>query len=484
MHIRNTLIRAILVILGSYFCAVSAWPQEPAFRIDSYIPQYFTDFQWRMEGYFSAEGYRKKGQVYIEGEEARYTNVSSLDKQTFRASSNMDYQYETIPRYFNINVQGSYFIDNVNPDGRAGYRHDSEPGIFPAIDAGYYLHSDLLVFLSGSAGWIYAHNLHDVNPDSRRIEYTVDAATGLGWGRIYDGRFAATAMYILDELKGKGVLSRPPTFAEMDSLTEIVYSRRLESYDDSRLHQIASLLSIMEFLESRGIINYAGPYDYLLIQDVWNYFPNESRRFGWMIKAGVGLDYHKRLVQTTDEHESDFGIFFHTYLHEEEVEQQPFFFFQADYYKPWGLRWQLNAFFEYKYFFESYNLNKRDEYRYQPSQFTSHREFRTNYSAPYRISAEASIDYIFDSRTSAGATIGYVRSHFNSDYEHHGVETGILSSQATIDYRIAVPTTLRVAIEYRREDETETWGYAERISVGVIDDYEYFTSVRLIHYLF
>lgn len=485
MHIHNTIFCFILFILGVSFCAVSAWPQEPAFRIDSYIPQYFTDFQWRLEGNLWADGFRQEVRTRLLDEGKEYEKITSFDRQTIDILSDINYRYETIPRFFDFTVQGAYTLSNRNPHDYHIYRYDFNPGIYPTVDAGYYLHSDLLAFLSGNAGWLYDHNLHDVNPDVRTIVYTVDAATGLGWGRVYDGRFTATALYIVDDLKSNGILNRMPTHEEMDSLTKIVYTRRLESYDDSRLHRIASLLSIMKFLESRGIIAPSGPYAYLLIQDIWDYFPNDARRFGWTMKGGLGLDYYKRLVQTTDEQEDEPGSLTHTYKHETRVNQQPYILARGEYYKPFGLRWQVNAVLEGKYFFSSYYRYRSYQRRYQPYQSTSVQEDRENYSDLYQVAAEIQLTYILDSRTRAGLTVENSYSHSESDHRnlHRIRKENNLTCQAAIEYRITIPTTLAVSVEYRRRDLNDQRSSTTRIE-DIMHFFSYLTSVRLIHYLF
>ncbi len=485
MHIRSMTFCFALILLCGLFCGGIARSQEPAFRIDSYIPRYFTDFQWRLEGFFSADGSRHEILTRYPTEGEEFEQITSFDRQTIDVISDIDYRYETIPRFFNCSVRGAYTLSNRNPHESGGYRYDLAPGIYPTIDAGFYLHSDLLVFLSGTAGWLYSHNLHDVNPDTRRIEYTVDAATGMGWGRIYDGRFAATAMYFVNELKDKGLLNRMPSFVEMDTLTEIVYARRLESYDDNRLHKIASLLSVMNFLETKGIIDPAGPYGYLLIQDVWDYFPNEGRGFGWMVKAGIGLDYFKRLEQTTDQHEES-GTLFHTYYHNTRIEQSPYVLARGEYYKSWGIHWQGNMSLEGRYFFDSNNGYRNFKQRYQPVQSTYLQEYKEVFSRFYQISSEIQIAHILDSRTSAGLTMEYAYSHFDSDYRnwHRSKKEGIFSCRATADYRITIPTTLNVSIEYRRQDTNQNRNSESSADEDILHYFYYFTGIRLIHYLF
>jgi hypothetical protein len=128
----------------------------------------------------------------------------------------------------------------------------------------------------------------------------------------------------------------------MLDLTDMVYTFRTEYRVDARLHKIESLKAIIDYLESNGIAKAAGPYGYLLIQDVWDYFPNEHRRFGFRGSAGFGFRYNYRTNQSTNERESNGVVSYHRYSHSTRVSESPYVIVGINYFKPLGMRWQID----------------------------------------------------------------------------------------------------------------------------------------------
>ena len=258
-----------------------------------------------------------------------------------------------------------------------------------------------------------------------------------GWGRIYEGRYAATAMYMVDELKRNGLLKREPTFEEMRSLTETIYQYRLKHAVDARLHKIEALSKIMDLLAGQGVIDDAGPHGYLFIQDVWDYFPRDDRRFGYQIRAGGGLEYHYNSDQ----------LRYHGYVdyfrHRTSEGRRPFASVAVDCSRPFGLRWQFDVTGVGRYYFDPSNATTETviEYRYD---HTLYEEHGIKYRADYDYSIVGTMQYIFDSRTRAWVRTSYTTGHFHSDsYDRYEVGDANSGDEVVTDNQLIRTAVVR-----------------------------------------
>jgi len=91
-----------------------------------------------------------------------------------------------------------------------------------------------------------------------------------GYGRVYNGVYAATAMYMIDELKKAGYIDKEPSYPQMIEMTDIIYQYRLKYYDDRRIHRIEALTAVGEYLQQQGLADDFGTGGQLIIQDVWD----------------------------------------------------------------------------------------------------------------------------------------------------------------------------------------------------------------------
>jgi len=476
--------------------------QEPQFRVDSYIPEKFTDFQWTIDGYFYAKGIHQEVTLLDTDEIPIDSTTETADEQEIQLTSDLSYRHETIPWYFRGSVKLAYILHNQSPSTQSHTRDGFVPGIFPSFEVGKYLFSDFYISAVGNAGWSYAHVLHDINPDTRIITYTLDGTIAPGWGRVYEGRYAATTLYILDELENNGLLLKNASEEDMLALTEIVLDYRLRHALDDRLHKIQALSKIMEFLENRGIIKPAGQYGYLLIQDVWNYFPKDSRLFGWRVKAGIGIKYGHSFKQITDEYETSSGYYKHSYEHKEEKDHYPYYEFLAEYHHPVDVRWQLDLMGSWRYYFNYFNDIETHHIKYAPNLENLFADNAVSRKAYYNLLFSGVLEYIIDSRSRLSLTPSYTITHFNStiirstfrnnsptsleilryDYLYR-----IFRIQTDFEYRIAIPTSLTVSLlvsQVNREDINVTYGNYVYGHCWIEDTFNYSLTVQMKHYLF
>jgi len=502
MSLSNFLSRCLSGALAFCCLASIVQSQEPQFRVDSYIPEKFTDFQWSIDGHFYAKGFHQEVALLDTDEIPIDSTTRTADEQEIQLTSDLSYRHETIPWYFLGSVKLAYVLHNQSPSTHSHTGDGFVPGIFPSFEVGKYLFSDFYISTVGSCGWSYAHVLHDINPDTRIITYTLDGAISPGWGRVYEGRYGATALYILDELENNGLLVKSASGEDMLALTEIVHDYRLRHALDDRLHKIQALSKIMEFLENRGIIKPAGQYGYLFIQDVWDYFPGDARLFGWRVKAGIGLQYGHSFKQITDEYETSGGYYSHSYEHEEEKDHNPYYELMAEYHYPIDVRWQFDIMGSWRYYFNHFNSNETHRIKYAPNLQDDFLNWAVSRKAYYSLLISGVLEYIIDSRSRLSFTPSYTITHFNSKIVQSSFRNGsqssiemlwydylyrILQLQTNFEYRISIPTSLSVSLiisQVNREDINVNSGDYVYGHCWLDDTFSYSLTARIKHYLF
>ncbi|MCX6826290.1 MAG: hypothetical protein NTV06_03325 [candidate division Zixibacteria bacterium] len=434
---------------------------EATFRIDSYIPERFVDFQLRLNGALNLRGTQYDHKTYDStGEYLSPPSSNSQDIQEIRGAIRTSYRYETIPKYWLLSLEATSNFNNHN--SRGSYQSvrslGFEEGISPSAEAGWYLTGDY--FISGSirGTWNYNSSESKGHDMAHSQNYAIEATLLPGWGRIYEGQTAATSLYIVDELRRKGILTREPSYQEMQELTALVYHYRNTHAIDARLHKIEALSKILDYLKRCEAMGDAGPYGYLLIQDIWDYFPTVSRRFGYRFRMGSGLIYECQSGQR----ESNGITAYYSYEHSTRQTTRPYLMAAAELAHPLGLRWQADLSTEWKYF-----VNPEESYRTFSIRYTPRGELITttefySYNADQTFRFSGLCRYVIDSRSNAKITLLYSLNHYNSRIQYEQFHSGEVEfSQRSFDYfnsaftaaleleyRISIPTTLMVQLHY------------------------------------
>ncbi len=525
---------------------------EPGFAVDSYIPDYFRDFEWRVDGGMLLAGPENQ-QVRLVPlpREGDTRSTHSIDQQMLEINSSFKYRYRTIPRFLTVTMgmgarydhansfssaQRTYPGDFIDYDNAHQNDHAYDFRIYPSFDAGTYVIDD--IFISMVSRILYRtggtfsgkESYHNENYDLFAIDtaylhisdgtrdrtndlksYSADAALMPGWGRVYEGNFAATALYMVDELSREGLLEREPTANEMRELCDLIYYYRLKHPVDSRLLKIDALRHVMDLFIGNDLITDPGPYGYLLIQDVWDYFPRWERLFGFRFRCGPGIEYSSYRTNESmdvDEHtryqlhtpdgdvdmfESDHREVYSTARKDEF--RGTYVKATAEYHKPLDIRWQFDGVVDASYYPNAHEFTNIIRQREVPPYTRWQDDTYIVYTAMYDISASGGIEYILNSRTSSRLTAGYIKSHYNSaiqySYSRYGYATFIdpitrddreldeVIVEGTLTYRLSIPTTLTINAVYRNrsqnvyQEDTDDW-----------DSDEYWLSVRLSHYLY
>jgi hypothetical protein len=497
---------------------------DSTFSVSSFIPKKFVDFQWSVEGSLDLHGSSYDHQtIELDTNRVRYENESTDELQVL-LNSKLVYQYQTIPRFFacSLNVMSDIGFKN-NQSGYGSYNKSASnlyefsskwmrqhmPNISLSTNMGTYVANDFFMGGSISAQWVYFNRPDGFNSfaastnqstvsksaasyqEAQSLEeksdyrgYLLEAEVGPGWGRVYEGKYSATALYMIRELSRCGVLKRQPTYEEMTDLAKMIYKYRLTHYIDRRLFKIEALSGLIKKLVQAGLIDETGPMGYLLIQDVWDFFPVYDRRFGLMLRTGIGFDFEYYSSQETI---TEPGYTYHHYYgHAAGQQESPYAFAKIDYFRPIGMRWQMDLSGNWKYYFNpsQWENSLWKNYGYVVTETATHYSYK--FSADYDASLNAAIRYIYDSRTSAVLNSYYDFAHYNSSREQDSSRTRSdyvgknLGIKATMEYRISMPTTLSINLYY-----SHSWD--ENITDHNVSKYwpqSYSILIYLTHHLF
>ena len=539
---------AVLTALCAFFIVAGSATASDGFRIEDYIPQKFTDLEWKIGGNyrFSHNDQDHNYSLPTSG----YTSI--IEDRTGRSNylfgeSEINYRNETTKQVFSLGctVWGDYSRTKDNRSHNSirtsqidvrSSRNVSESSektygfsVAPSFDIRSYLESDLFVGVSGHVWFdideipklddtvhvLYSNAQNDYvvvserssqrERDSHTRNRYISLSVGPGWGRVYEGHFAATSLYIVDELRREGIVEREPTAKEMLDLTEIIYQQRSTHEVDHRLAKIDALNELMTFLIQSGIIGDTGHYGYLLIQDVYDYYPKHSRSFGSWIGLGVGWDYnYVKTEESWDDRSMRFIYRYHvdsptvidtgSIIHEEDSGKETtrtevdntFIYMQAKYHRPISMCWQLDATADLRYYVAAEGLKKTSlNPPFTRTRGVIHRLVPARELEDYyQLLLDLQGTWIYSSRTSFEAKSALMYDHHNlipigdrDSWENHRLWDWRLTAGMT--YRIAIPTTLRVSLQHlKRHDSTgDNWPPS-------LNTRSWSFSASISHYLF
>ncbi|MBU0983003.1 MAG: hypothetical protein KKA42_03970 [candidate division Zixibacteria bacterium] len=473
-----------------------------AFRVDSYIPDYFRDLELRVTGNAYLTGNQ---QEYRPQDPSAGRDMVDHNERWLRADVTGNTTYESRTKDRNLLLSSrlaSQVIDHTlngqrsdyQPSPSSQYRRSSRDyttwysDLRLEAQMDNYLAGDMFVSSRLRYDMRYRTSLDDERHDlldrtsvdsagnmTRTIDddlvqndddsktHAVSGQLGAGFGRMYDGRYATTALDLVEQARKAGLLQREPTFEEMTGLSELVFYWRNKHAVDSRLHRQEALDDLLAYLHSSGVIPTPGPHGTLLIQDVWDYFPNSSRNFGKRITISVGADCTRESAQNTRKTTyytwsetlapdstvlipaSDARVESHSYSHPVRENVGFFTAVAIDYNYPVNRRWQLDAHGHFNYYLNAYNQTSAN--------------VRTDTDDSYLLSTDLSSRYQYDSRTSATMGIHYDRGRSIRNRSSYLPDDGLSSSDTwnasstfRLDYRVAVPTTLFVRFNYAWQD--------------------------------
>ncbi|MCK4632164.1 MAG: hypothetical protein KAT79_02775 [candidate division Zixibacteria bacterium] len=514
---------AIFLISASSHAKVS-------FKIEDYIPEKFVDLKWRLGGNLRLNGSDQDSESIptTESEWRIDRSESNRDGTDFSAGTDFGYRYETIPKFlrYTASLNISYSDDTFEGNSQ---REDSLGGLFYSssdqdghtwrmsasenLEAGAYISGDQFVsaIWSGNAiyyskpeqtshslnideytsGGFHYYNLRNRNRerDQSTRQYYSRLELRTGHGRVYEGLYAAAAAYMIDELKKTGALTGAPNRDQMLKLCDLIYEYKLKHAVDKRLLKIEALGEIYEYLNSIGATD-DGHAGYLAVQDVWDFFPRNPRRFGTVLSGGIGweFNYYK---QTNDNSDSDTRLSWNYDINNPSVvdtisdttyqsstsmvnrtqTENVFLGGRFEHYRPVNIRWQWDVVGEMAYYLHAEHISGTSMARFTRRAYIGPPPVeKRDIDDYYRIQAVSTLTYIYSSRTSCEFYGGisydnYSTRPWGSDERWWSSNRLAMAIDGQLTYRISIPTTLRANISYNyRKDKNETTDMYENAS--------------------
>jgi hypothetical protein len=500
------------------------------FKIQSFIPERFVDTRWTVGGSLNASG----GSFHLYDLPIVFTSRDQTASQrSFGTSlvSNWTYQVLTARHSWTLGLGGRFDYNgsrtNSNPPNQYDwYRTEGKShevrDVFskelqPQFGFLHYFRSAAFISFTSQA-WMhftqttnddhsYDHTSYDTSywgdtrkfsqsgweeRNSQRYLYLYSGELSVGIGRVDPGRYAATALYMVGELKKQHLLDREPTFAEYDSLTNIICQYRLRHAVDYRLLKIESLEAITTYLYQQRLIHENGKWVQAYLQDVWDYYPSDVRFFGKRVQLGIGISgdqdyqtygktfwYRDQSIVTyqSDPMNPDTTTSINSGSNNDfdnDWDVSPYIALQCEFHHPISLQLQFSLLVRGQKFFAA-----RSQSGSRQSDLSSYYDVRWNNN----------LDYIVNSRTSIGLAgrVNYftlVETPSPNDFFYgyflparRDVIQYYLSFYTT--YRLAIPTELyiRVSLNGSRSNH-------EDFGPGVTSRVNYTLSASINHYLY
>ncbi len=544
---RSSLCKVSLTVLCAFVLVGSASARgSDGFLIEDYIPKKFTDLEWRLDASLNFKGTNQNEERRTPTSSYIVTDKNDTDNQYNQLgfSTFIAYRHETVPRTLKLSTGLSMTcyrnkrestIERMDSLAMSdNYESESEEhtisiGWSPSLEFNSYLTGDLFAGVTADASFDYSNtpkndatsfndnerlvgeykryylNYRSVDQTANRKKAAVSLTIGPGWGRVYEGQYAATAMYMVDELRKGGVLDRDPSMNEMLQLTEVIYQNRMAHEVDHRLAKIDALNAVTAYLTQIGAITEAGHVSYVLIQDVWDFFPHSSRLFGTQVKVGTGWEYnYSKSYQSRDDYRSrliyehhvdstnildtlvnDSNTYNTSHTSRSELDNV-FVTIKLKHCRPISIRWQWDSFAELYYYVHAEGLRARYPSspgpRYRPPGIQLQ-------SAPgidnyYQFHLGSYGTYIYSSRTNLQIYAVLTYDHYRTLTEPGSNQLrttkswdGTLGSALT--YRLSIPTALTISAYYRDQGQQNISEADYRTDTG-----RWSFSAAISHYLY
>jgi hypothetical protein len=171
---------------------------------------------------------------------------------------------------------------------------------------------------------------NSITSNSFNNNYIINIAPsiGIGIGRIEQVEDARQAIYILDDLSKKKVLTRQLDNAEIFQFAQQISRVKNKRFLDSRLHLIDEINSVDSFLVKNNLLEKSDARYFTTLYDDWQYGALYSRKSGQSFEISISpslnwneLNYHPvdTLAQDIENQNSLYGGLTFTYTYEKPV---------------------------------------------------------------------------------------------------------------------------------------------------------------------
>jgi hypothetical protein len=183
--------------------------------------------------------------------------------------------------------------------------------------------------IGGNASFMFSNYKHSDAGAYKTLQFNIAPQLGIGWGRIEPVQDARQAVYILDELSKKGVVTTHLSDDEVNRFAQVISAVKNKRFLDSRLRLIDEVSKVDSFLVYNGYVQESGAKYFTTLYDYWMYGCSFSRKAGSEISAEINPWYSYKNQYTYNRWNDIKGISART---------------SYQYEKPVNLYWQHSAY--------------------------------------------------------------------------------------------------------------------------------------------
>ena len=271
--------------------SINTFAQEYKYDISKYytpeIVRNSLDVNFSTSGSLSNEATTYNPLIYqgISNDSIKNSSLSGQENSTFSHLKN------TRKLISNIQQSGNFsFNNNTNKpsnDENNEHRLNSITNMNFNISNRYYYSSNH--FISYGANSFFYYNMSkDVtgnksvftNNYQDDLNIGLNPSIGIGIGRIESVEDARQAIYILEELSKKGVLTRQLTNDEIFNFSQQISRVKNKRFLDSRIHLMEEIASVDSFFVRNSLLNKQDATYFTNLYDLWINGANFSRKSG------------------------------------------------------------------------------------------------------------------------------------------------------------------------------------------------------------
>ena len=207
---------------------------------------------------------------------------------------------------FQINGQfyGNYYENGLENRNNSGKQFQTNDNFSVNYSSHFYNSKNQFLSLGIASNFqaLVNNNSSTVNSVITKETYknyflAVTPTVGVGIGRIESVEDARQAIYILDDLSKKGILTRPLSNEEIFQFSQQISRVKNKRFLDSRLHLIDEITTVDSILVSNNLLNKSDARYFTSLYDNWQYGALYSRKSGQSFEITFTPSYNWNYIK-------------------------------------------------------------------------------------------------------------------------------------------------------------------------------------------
>lgn len=257
----------------------------------------------------------KRNKLDLEfGTNGRYNNdeFSSLKSSNIVGNLKADLNHYTHTRKrfseFGVKINTDAYSNKNSSENYDSKNSSFEPVINLFTTNRFYNPSNMYFLIGGGGEFAFSRNVRkqehfETNEKTEEIakrqDITARAFIGGGKGRLESVEDARQAIYILENLSKRGVLSRRLTDEEIFTLSQLISSVKNKRFFDSRLHLIDEITRVDSFFVNNGLLTKSDAPYFTTLYDYWQNGALFERLSGTRFESYLSAN-HRRVKNDID----------------------------------------------------------------------------------------------------------------------------------------------------------------------------------------